>query len=174
MLDPNMIETSFSILMITMRTDVTKLTVKPVPRFEPIMIFCNCPTSLDKFKTYDADEIHRMIIASPSKTCRLDAVPSEIIKEFLNTFGITGSLHTWLTSFLSRRTQTVNFGGKNSSDRQLVWGVPQGICLGPLLFTLFVADLHSIAAHWGGLGFTHMLMTFSCSYTPKQVTQSPS
>ena len=40
-------------------------------------------SSLEMFISYDVEEIQRLIIASPSKSCQLDPVPSNIVKEFI-------------------------------------------------------------------------------------------
>jgi len=74
-LTAELLSTYFDDKVNTMRQRFEQLPQQVIPR--------TCTTLLDKFKTFDDDEIRRMIIASPSKTCRLDPVPSEIIKEFL-------------------------------------------------------------------------------------------
>jgi len=51
--------------------------------------------------------------------------------------------------FLSDRTQVVAFGGNKSTSRRLLYGVPHGSVLGPLLFALYSADVIRIAAKHG-------------------------
>lgn len=46
-----------------------------------------------------------------------------------------------MRSYLSDRTQTVFFNGSFSEVKTVKYGVPQGICLGPLLYTIFTNDL---------------------------------
>ena len=57
------------------------------------------------------------------------------------TYGISGNVLNWLTSFVSGRKQRVVFQGKCSSWTTVLSGIPQGSCLGPLLFTVYVNDL---------------------------------
>ena len=49
----------------------------------------------------------------------------------------------WFDSFLSDRKQRVLISGKASDDFILNSGVPQGSCMGPVLFTLYVSHLPS-------------------------------
>ena len=54
---------------------------------------------------------------------------------YMKTFSCTG---------LSQRTRQVQIKGTLSEKKQLTTGVPQGSCLGPVLFTIYVADLFQI------------------------------
>ena len=47
----------------------------------------------------------------------------------------------WIKSYLSNRTQRVFFNGSLSNIIQVQSGIPQGSCLGPLLFSIFTNDM---------------------------------
>jgi len=64
------------------------------------------------------------------------------------SFGISGSVLSWLQSYLHNRSQSVRIGSSSSSVATLTTGVPQGSVLGPILFSLYISPLsHLIAAH---------------------------
>ena len=60
-----------------------------------------------------------------------------MIRRLAMSFGITGTLLQWLKSYLSGHSQHVIVNGERSESLNLPFGVPQGCCLGPLLFTLY-------------------------------------
>ena len=47
----------------------------------------------------------------------------------------------WINSYLSNRTQRLFFNGSLSNIIQVESGIPQGSCLGPLLFSIFTNDM---------------------------------
>ena len=56
------------------------------------------------------------------------------------SFGIIVTALQWLRLYLSGRSQHVIVNGKQSESLNLPFGVPQGSCLGPLLFTLYYSS----------------------------------
>jgi ribonuclease P/MRP protein subunit RPP40 len=55
--------------------------------------------------------------------------------------GISGSLLSWIKSYLSNNSKTVVIGGKTSKSLPIKDGFPQGSILGPLLFLICVNDI---------------------------------
>ena len=47
----------------------------------------------------------------------------------------------WLRSYLSGRSQRIFINVKSSSSQTLIYGVPQGSVLGPLLFAIYMLPL---------------------------------
>ena len=58
-------------------------------------------------------------------------------------FGFTDTVLSWIQSYLSFRSFTVDINGIKSPSK-LLYGVPQGSVLGPLLFILYTTPLSSI------------------------------
>src|SRR5574338_636256 len=69
---------------------------------------------------------------------------SILINRLSSWFGINGSALLWLKSFLTNRTFSVKVLDKTSSSITLLYGVPQGSVLGPVLFALYTTPLSSI------------------------------
>ena len=72
-----------------------------------------------------------------------DSISHEILIEKLKCLGFDGTSTQLIRSYLKDRTQKVVFSGNESDWILLNRGVPQGTVLGPILFNIYVNDLHS-------------------------------
>ena len=67
-----------------------------------------------------------------------------LLKRLETTFGVRGTVLDWFVSYLSGRFQSVIVDGVVSTSHPLVYGVPQGSVLGPVLFTLYSQPLSDV------------------------------
>ena len=83
-----------------------------------------------------------------------DTVEHDILHNFIETsLGISGSALQWFQSYLTERTQKVIVQNTQSDSKNLLYGVPQGSIMGPLIFCVYTLPLgriirsHSVKYH---------------------------
>ena len=74
-----------------------------------------------------------------------DTVNHEMLLDTMESrFGINGTVLDWFRSYLGGRKQRVIVHNTVSDAMNLNCGVPQGSCLGPVLFILYISSLYDI------------------------------
>ena len=95
------------------------------------------------YETMDQGDIPISIFLDLSKA--FDTLAHSILLNKLEYYGVKDNASRWFSSYLTGRYQYIDMKGVRSEICHIKTGVPQGSILRPLLFILYVNDMHAIS-----------------------------
>ena len=97
---------------------------------------------------YDSIDSVNIVLSPLFLNCRktFDLIDHKILLSKLDFYGIWGIVLEFFKSYLPDRSQCTVVGGASSKMQSITHGVPQGSVIGPLLFLIYINDLHNSTA----------------------------
>ena len=87
------------------------------------------------------------------QSAAFDTIDHDTLLNSLSSwFGVSGVVLNWFKSYLSERVQCIKIGSI-LSDAKMLYGVPQGSVLGPILFSLYTTPLSKVIQNHPGISF---------------------
>ena len=88
------------------------------------------------------------------QSAAFDTIDHDTLLNSLSSwFGVSGVVLDWFKSYLSDRVQCIKIGSILSDAKKLLYGVPQGSVLGPILFSLYTTPLSKVIQIHPGISF---------------------
>ena len=88
------------------------------------------------------------------QSAAFDTIDHDTLLDSLSSwFGVSGVVLDWFKSYLSDLIQYIKIGSILSEAKKLLYGVPQGSVLGPILFSLYTTPLSKVIQNHPGLSF---------------------
>ena len=113
----------------------------------------SCETLLVRMTDDIFKEVHRdniVIVVLLDLSAAFDTIDHSILlKKLCDDFGVSGDVLEWFGSYLMDRFFRVKINSTLSDILCLLFGVPQGSLLGPVLFVLYIKHLQRIAKKYG-------------------------
>ena len=90
-------------------------------------------------KIRDNKGVSEAVFTDPSKA--FDCISHELLIVKLNVYGFDTKSLNFILAYFTNRKQKIRIGSSFSDFLKIIFGVPQGFILGPLLFIIYVRDL---------------------------------
>jgi hypothetical protein len=130
----------------------------PLPKYQSAYrTFHSTETALLKVQSdllLNMDKQRLTLLVMLDLSAAFDTIDHQIMLDTLKyDAGVDGIALQWFESYLTNRTHQISVKGARSKEYKIIHGVPQGSCLGPILFTIYAASLfkvikrHLVEAH---------------------------